>query len=206
MRRLTPKILVVLLLANLLAVGGFAKKKRDPLDLVNIRLSPKYSQWLVGATGLIASEEELRKFSELENDSEAEAFIVGFWELRQEDKPEGTETSLRSLVGLESNPLRELFEKRAVEADKLFSEAGFLGRRTARGTVYVLFGEADENEYEVNPQPGGGPVEAWTYERGTRRGLDGSKPERLYRFVRDGDLTVEFNPHQARRPVRRRQF
>lgn len=194
-------------LVFLVLIGGVAgaDRKRDPLDLVNVYLSPTYSQWMVGAAGEMATEEEIQQFLALTDDAAAEVFVEQYWKARQGEAPAGEKTSVRAMVGLVENPMRELYEERSLEADKLFSEAGYLGRRTARGTIYVLFGEPEESDYEVNPQPGGEPIIAWHYER-KHRGLDGRKAERLYRFIRHRDLTVPYRPSIGRRPGSRSPF
>ncbi|MBZ0112665.1 MAG: GWxTD domain-containing protein [Thermoanaerobaculia bacterium] len=200
----TRGVVCLSLLVFVAGVAG-AARKREPLDLVNVHLSPTYSQWMVGAAGEMATEDEIQQFLALTEDAAAERFVEQFWKTRQDDAPAGEKTSVRAMVGLAENPMRDLYEERSLEADKRFSEAGYLGRRTARGTIYVLFGEPEESDYEVNPQPGGEPIIAWHYDR-KHRGLDGRKAERLYRFIRHRDLTVTYRPSIGRRPGDRSRF
>jgi GWxTD domain-containing protein len=148
----------------------------------NPLLSPTYSQWLVGPIGRMASREEIAAYLGLSSDEAAAAFIEAFWE-RRDPYP------LR-----EDNPLRDTFEARAAEADRLYSEAGYLGRRTARGTVYVLYGEPEEVDYEVSPHPDDPPITVWKYPADAPPGLDGRQPERWVRFIKRGDLTEDYRP------------
>src|SRR4030095_13912162 len=118
------------LLLGLLAAGcgGGASAPRSLAELTNPFLGPEHSAWLVGAGSRLASPQEIQEYQALRDDQQAEAFIESFWQRRDAapDKP--------------GNPLREAYDQRAANADRLFSEAGFLGRRTDRGVLYVLYG------------------------------------------------------------------
>ena len=151
-------------------------------EVSNPLLSPTYSQWLVGPIGKMASREEIAEYLGLSSDEAAAAFIESFWE-RRDPYP------LR-----EDNPLRETFDARAAEADRLYSEAGYLGRRTARGTVYVLYGAPAEVDYEVSPHPDDPPITLWEYPADAPPGLDGRQPDRWVRFIKRGDLTELYRP------------
>jgi GWxTD domain-containing protein len=146
--------------------------------LNNTYLSPALSQWLIGAISQMASPEEVRAYLELRDDATAESFIEAFWGARDADP---------SRPG---NPLRELFEQRERDADRRFSEAGYLGRRTDRGRTYVLYGDPAKADYEINPHEGDPPVERWVYGTESRVGLNRRRPAPVYRFVKRGDLTV----------------
>jgi len=190
-RRAIPRAALPLLLAALFAVllaacGGTGGSAPPEEVLINPRLSPEYSQWLVGATGRIATPEEVREFLALSSDAAAAAFVEEFW-ARRDPMPRRAD-----------NPLREAFDARSAEADRRFSEAGYLGRRTARGTVFVLYGEPSEVDYQTSPAPDDPPVEVWIYEPGAGAGLDGRPPERYYRFIRRGDLTELYTPRRGR--------
>ena len=158
--------------------GGAPAQSRTAADLTNPRLAPERSQWLVGAVAWLASDEEIAAYVALADDAAAAAFEEAFWQRRDPDP---------SRPG---NPARELFEERAREADKRFSEAGYLGRRTDRGTLLVLQGEPDAIEFELNPLPDQPPLEVWKYQRADRVGLTGRPPLPIYRFIKVGDLTT----------------
>jgi GWxTD domain-containing protein len=138
-RRFAPAVLALLAAAALLPAGGCAStdagSSGPPLaaveaeSLINLSLSPRWSQWLVGPVAVLASPQEEAAFLALTEDAAAEAFIDDFWE-RRKPYPERPD-----------NPLREEFEQRAQVADRLYSEGGRLGSHTARGTIYVLFGK-----------------------------------------------------------------
>ena len=164
--------------------GGSAAELTNPL------LSPARSQWLVGAIAEMTTPEEKAEYLGLSSDETAAAFVEAFWERR---KP----YPLRP-----DNPLRATFEARAEEADRLYSEAGYLGRRTARGTVHVLHGPPPEVDYQLSPHPDDPPVTVWRYPAGAPPGLHGRQPEALYRFIRRGDLTEVYRPRVTPVPDR----
>ena len=170
--------------AMLLLAGCAAEppRARTAAELNNTQLSPALSQWLIGAVSKLATPEEVRAYLALSDDAAATAFIEAFWAAHDPN------------AARPGNPLRELFERRALEADKRFSEAGYLGRRTDRGTLFVLYGEPKTIDFEINPREGNPPVELWTYGGAKGPALDGKLPSPVYRFVKQGDLTVLFQP------------
>ena len=178
-----------LLVAALLSGCSSGPSVRSPGDLTNPALSPRFSQWLVGPIARMASEEELRSYLALSDDEAARSFIEDFWARRDPDPDRP------------GNRIRELFQRRAETADRRFSEAGYLGRRTDRGTIFVLFGEPEETTFETSPRRGGDPIIVWVYGREPERGLHGEKPQRWYRFVKRGDLTVFYDARRSRRPL-----
>lgn len=172
---------LLLLLVALLAAGcgsGGATASRSRAELTNPFLGPEYSAWLIGPVARIAKPEEIQQFLALKDDAQAEAFVQAFWDRRDPspDKP--------------GNPVRETFDERADEADRKYSEAGLLGRRTDRGTLYVVYGPPSKTDYEVSPFPNGPPLEVWTYNADAPSGLDARRPAGVYRFIKQGDLTV----------------
>ena len=168
---------------------------RSAAELTNPALGPDYSQWLVGAVSRLATPEESRAFMALTDDQAAEQYIRDFWQRRDPspDRP--------------GNALLEAYEQRAEEADREFSEAGYLGRRTARGEIYIVYGPPTKTDHEVSPREGDPPVELWIYNKTAPAGLDGKRPAQNYRFIRQGDLTVLYipglpgtRPHRPTRP------
>lgn len=182
-KRLSVLPLLLLLAA---ACGGGGISTRSIADLINPALGPEYSGWLIGAVSRIAAPEESQAYLALQDDAAARAFIESFWEKRDPApaKP--------------GNPLREAFDERSAAADRQFSEAGFLGRRTDRGTIYVLYGRPTKIDFEVSPTPEDSPIEVWTYDSSAPSGLDARRPAGLYRFIKRGDLTVTYLPTQRR--------
>jgi GWxTD domain-containing protein len=182
-RALAAPILVAL--ATLAAPGA----ARDAIDLLNLALSPELTGWLVGANARLATKAEEKEYLALPDDAAAQAFIDRFWETRDPDPARP------------GNPVRDLAERRAEDADRRFTEATYAGRRTDRGTIYVLYGEPEKIEHEPGDFKGEPPVEVWTYPKSAGPGLDGKKPEPRYRFVERGDLTVFYLPGiRTRRP------
>ena len=171
------------LIAASLLLGGAADaaqrgkgKERSADELLNVFLSPGYAQWLVGPIARLATEEEIEAFLELADDAAAERFIDEFWSRR------------RLVEGVPGMTARIQFEHLAGEADRRFGEATFPGRRTDRGTIFILYGPPDEIDYRPSRRERSGDVEVWLYER-ERIGLDGKKPKKAYYFVQEGDLT-----------------
>ena len=186
-----PRHLAAFVLVALLATGcgASASAPRSEAALTNPFLGPAYYSWLVGPISRLASPQEIQEYLALKDDSQAEAFVQAFWDRRDPapDKP--------------GNPIREALEKRSADADRLYSEAGFLGRRTDRGVLYVLYGPPSKVDFEVSPVPNGPPVEAWTYGSGSPSGLDGKRPAGIYRFIKSGDRTVTYLPALQTAPI-----
>lgn len=176
------RLSLVLSLALLAGCASGASSVRDSASLTNPFLGPEYTGWLVGPISRLATPEEIAAFQTLSTDEEAQAFVEAFWEKR------------RGAVDQFGNTARMVFEKRAAEADRAFSEAAYRGRRTDRGAVFILYGPPTKTDYEVSPTPGEPPLEVWIYEETSPPGLDGRKPSPLYRFIKRGDLTVSWTP------------
>lgn len=186
--RLRPLLLgcaVSLLLLCTQACGSSAPRTTKAADLTNPFLGPEQSSWLIGPIARIATPEETKAFLALNDEAQAAQFIDQFWAQRDPNpnKP--------------GNPLREAFDERSIEADRRFTEAGFRGRRTDRGSIFVVYGTPSKTEFEISPSAGEAAIEAWTYNATTPAGLDGRKPAYQYRFIKRGDLTVTYVPRAA---------
>ena len=182
---------VFLLLAVAAASPSWAakRKQQNSEDLTNFLLSPQYSQWLVGPIAHIASADERNSYLKLQVDEEAVAFINEFWEKRGGG-------GLFSLEGKKA-----IFEARAQEADRIFSDGAYGGHRTDRGTIFVLYGEPEEIRFEKAPRGRGDFLEIWDYSKDAETGLDGRKPDRVYRFVKkDGRTTLYRGPTNQQAP------
>ncbi len=154
------------------------KKPRSADELMNVLLSPRYAQWLVGPIARLASDEEIEAYLALAADEEAERFIDDFWARRP------------SATGIPGLTVRDIFRRRSQEADKQFSEAAYPGRRTDRGTIFILYGAPEKVSWQPARRQREALVEIWEYDPADAVGLDGSRPERRYYFQRRGDLTV----------------
>ena len=183
--------LALLVLVCLVVTPALARLKTlDVADLTNFRVGPEYAQWLVGPIAQLATEAERRRFLDLADDSAAEAFIESFWEHRGPN-----------LVFPPTGP-RYIFEGRAIEADRVFSEGTFLGRRTDRGTVFILYGLPESVEHASSPTNFGPPIEIWNYPKKAANGLDGKRPDRSYAF-RVQDSVTKFFPLAGVKRLRR---
>jgi GWxTD domain-containing protein len=192
--------LLVLILALLLTPPALAKKDKksdqkpsDPNDLFNPLLGLDHSHWLVGPIAEIASLEEIREYLELTDDDSAQAFIGTFWESRAE-----------GYGPFDKKPF-DIYEARAAETDKHYSEGAFRGRRTARGLIFILYGEPEEVKYEIPHESGMPTLEAWHYPKDAAPGLSGESPKQLYRFVEiDGSKVLYTGQKKRIDPLRRR--
>jgi GWxTD domain-containing protein len=158
--------------------AGAAKRdsQRSADELINVFLSPGRAQWLIGPIARLASEEEVEAYLALTDDAAADGFMGEFWARR---KP------IEGLPGLDA---RRQFERLAQEADRQFGEETYPGRRTDRGTIFIIYGPPDEVDYQPSKRARYGEVEIWLY-RGAKVGLDGQAPKRTYFFIQEGDLT-----------------
>ena len=127
--------------------------------------------------------EEIKAYLALTDEAQAAAFIDSFW-------------ARRNPTPGKPNPLRKAFDERVLQADHNFSEAGYRGRRTDRGTLYILYGPPGKTDFDVSPEANGPPLEVWLYTPTTPEGLDGKRPNLRYRFIKKGDLTVLYVPGQ----------
>jgi len=169
-----------LALALALLAGCASAPTPDRTDLTNPFLGPEYSGWLIGPVVRLATPEEIQAFQAITTDEQARAFVEAFWAKR---------TGVADQFG---NTVRQVFDKRAAEADRAFTESGYSGRRTDRGAIFILYGPPKKVDYEVSPTPGENPVEVWMYDETSPLGLDGKRPASLYRFIKRGDLTVTY--------------
>mgnify|MGYP000891457270 CR=1 FL=1 len=160
-----------------------AKKSYALEDLMNPLLSPELALWLVGPISRLATDQEIKDFGKLTSDEAARAFVEEFWKRRDRDP------------AYEGNALREKFEERSKEADRLFTESGVPGHRTDRGAVFVLYGPPAKEEFKLSEHPDDPATLVWNYAADSAPGLDGKKPEKRYQFIRRGELTVFFTPN-----------
>jgi GWxTD domain-containing protein len=158
--------------------GGVPGLGTSQADLLNPALGPDYTSWLIGPVSFLATKDEVATYLSLKSDAAAQEFIQQFW-VRRNPHPKRPD-----------NVLLQTFEERGAEADRLYSEGGYLGRRTDRGAIFVLHGKPQKIDYEVPPVSGAPPIEVWTYGTDAAIGLTGRKPAPLYRFIKRGDLTV----------------
>jgi GWxTD domain-containing protein len=168
-------------------------RARSAADLTNPFLGPEHSSWLIGPIERIATPDEVKAFLALTDDAQAGQFVEQFWE-RRDPNP-----------GRPGNPLREAFDERSAEADRMFTEAGFRGRRTDRGAIFVVYGPPSKTDFEISPSRDEAAIEAWTYDPSTPAGLDGREPAPLYRFIKRGDLTVTYIPGRSDPRLRQQQ-
>ncbi|HVR28859.1 MAG TPA: GWxTD domain-containing protein [Thermoanaerobaculia bacterium] len=168
------------------------ERSYPPEELFQPFLAAELANWLQGPIARLASEEEIDGYLRLQSDDEARRFIEAFWSKRDPDPAR------------EGNPTLELYEARAAEADKKFTEATVAGRRTDRGTIHILYGEPESVEYEELRDVSEPDVELWRYPRKADPGLDGRRPQREYRFAKVDDLTRFYSARNVRDPRRRR--
>jgi GWxTD domain-containing protein len=183
------RAVLLLLVGAQLALPAAAKKpkKLKVEEATNFQLGLEYSHWLVGPTSLLASETEQIAYLKLTSDAEAESFIRTFWEAR-DPEPE-----------MFGNAFRQDFDTRAIEADKRYREGASVGSRTARGVVFVVYGEPEEVIYETSTKLGEPNLEVWIYAKDAVSGLDGRQPKQRYWFAEKDGKMVEHTPRASRR-------
>lgn len=198
-RERAPVVLALALLLVVVAPLSAGRPDYERYELINPFVSPEYSQWLLGAIAWMADEKEIEAYLALTDDEAAAEFIEAFWAER-DPYPKRPD-----------NPLREEYEERAEKADSLYAEAGYPGRRTPRGIIYTLYGEPEEVDYQVAPDPQDPLIEVWIYPKKAEKGLDRERPDRSYRFIKRDELTRFYErqsvlerrrrrPEQLRRP------
>ena len=176
-------VLVLGLSLGVLAIDSVEGRLKPfpPEDVTNFQLGPEFAQWLVGPIAFIATAEERGQYLSQSDDAAATHFIESFWERRGPN-----------LVFPPTGP-KITFQGRAKEADRVFSEGTFLGRRTHRGTVFILYGPPESREYASSPTGMGPPITIWNYGKKTAPGLDGQRPDRRYGFRVQGAVTKFFS-------------
>lgn len=185
---LLPLAAVALLASACASSSGGAPAGAPPVAaveaerLINLSLSPEYSQWLLGPVAALASPEEEQAYLALTDDAAAKAFIEDFWQ-RRDPLPERPD-----------NPLLTTFQQRAAVADRLYTEGGRRGSHTARGTIYVLYGKPSRTDYDIGTDPRDPPIELWFYPGEQPPGLDGEPPAPFYRFIKRGEVTEFYRP------------
>lgn len=182
--RVSCLILTVLVLGG--AIVAAEKNAYSREMLLHPFLSDQYAQWLVGPIARLAGDEGIAAYLAVPDDAAAAAFITAFWEKNAE--------------------LLELYESRARVADQDFEENHLPGRRTDRGTIWILYGAPESQEYEEFNDVSEPPVMIWAYPKGSEKGLDGKKPKRSYRFARQGDTMVFYQPPSEEELQRRARF
>jgi GWxTD domain-containing protein len=188
MRRASTLAAAIAISALTGAPAPAAQKIHTADELFQPFLEGELSQWLVGPIGRLASEDEITEYLRLKTADEAKRFIDAFWARRDPDPAKA------------GNPVRELFESRAAEADKQFSEAAVAGRRTDRGTILV-----QSIDYEEFRDVSAADVERWRYSKKAEPGLDGRRPQKEYRFAKRGDLTQFYGAREMNDEERRRR-
>ncbi|MEM7582773.1 MAG: GWxTD domain-containing protein [Acidobacteriota bacterium] len=187
-------VVAVLLAAWCVTPAAALKKKgADAEELFNPLLGVEYSHWLVGPIYHMTTDKEIAEYQALTSDEEAEQFIRAFWERHNE----GTE--------LFKKTPEQIFEQRAETADSRYSEGTLPGRLTDRGTVFILFGEPEETEFESSELLEGPPIENWVYGKKAAPGIHGQKPKKEYRFVEIDGATRFFNNKLSELEARKRQ-
>ena len=187
-RRWTLAVVLCALLLPSAGVGAQKSEKRpETIEIVNFLLGLDYSHWLVGPVYFIASEAERSEFLALSSDDQAEAFIEIFWKRRN------------SGLDIFGNDARREFEERAKQADTRYREGAVVGRRSDRGTIFVLYGEPASVEYDTSMKRNEPDLEVWVYPKDATEGLDGAKPKRRYWFAEKDGRTVLHTPRASRR-------
>lgn len=189
------RFLAYVLVAAILAAPALARKdeRLEKEDLINVLLSPGLAQWLVGPVARIASKKEVKAYLALSDDQDAEAFILRFWQSR-----------IDSSKPWPGEQVKDLYERRAERADRLYTEGASLGRRTDRGAIFVLFGEPAKTGFVQDQSRRNITVEVWLYDPKVRIGLHGKPPEERYFFSKKNGVTSFASAPRILKSVKRR--
>jgi len=154
-------------------------------------LGPPDRIWLEDEVVDIITADERKAFLELSTNEEREQFIEIFWDKRNPD-PESP-----------INTAKEEHYRRLAYADEHFS-SGIPGRKTDRGRIYIIWGQADEIEshptggaYQRPMEQGGGESEAFPWERWRYRHLEGIGESIEIEFVDpsgSGEYHIAYDP------------
>jgi GWxTD domain-containing protein len=154
-------------------------------------LGPPDRIWLEDEVVDIITADERKAFLELSTNEEREQFIEIFWDKRNPD-PESP-----------INTAKEEHYRRLAYADEHFS-SGIPGRKTDRGRIYIIWGQADEIEshptggaYQRPMEQGGGESEAFPWERWRYRHLEGIGENIEIEFVDpsgSGEYHIAYDP------------
>jgi GWxTD domain-containing protein len=150
-----------------------------------------YDDWLNKVVEYIITDEERNAFKKLTNNTERDAFIEHFWDIRN--------TTPDSAV----NEFKEEHYRRIAYANDHFA-AGIPGWKTDRGRIYIMHGPPDTIEshpmggpYQRPAQEGGGSTETYPFEMWTYRNLDGIGQQIELEFVDTcscGDYHLTIDP------------
>ena len=150
-----------------------------------------YDDWLNKVVPYIITDEERNAFKKLTNNTERDAFIQHFWDIRNAtpDSP--------------VNEFKEEHYRRIAYANDHFA-AGVPGWKTDRGRIYIMHGPPDTIEshpmggpYQRPAEEGGGETETYPFEIWTYRNLDGIGQQIEFEFVDScscGDYHLTIDP------------
>jgi GWxTD domain-containing protein len=136
-----------------------------------------YDDWLNKVAPYIITEEERNAFKKLTNNTERDAFIEHFWDVRNITPDSSV------------NEFKEEHYRRIAYANDHFA-AGIPGWKTDRGRIYIMHGPPDSIEphpmggpYQRPAQEGGGETQTYPFEIWTYRNLDGIGQQIELEFV-----------------------
>ncbi len=116
-------------------------------------LPERWQQWLGHDVAVIISAEEKRMFLDLTTDEARERFVDKFWQVRD------------PIPGTKVNEFKEEHMRRLAYADEQFGRDGTRpGSRSARGRMYILFGEPQDRRFFHSSAYGLYPAELWFYQ------------------------------------------
>src|SRR5260221_5064933 len=153
------------------------KEQRRKLKKTLKELDTPYKQWLNEDVVYIISPEERRAFLQLDTNEEREQFIEQFW-LRRSSNP-----------ALPDIDVKEEHYGRIAYANEHFA-SGFPGWKADRGSMYIMWGPADEVEshptggtYDRPMEEGGGSTSTYPFETWRYRYMEGIGENVIWEFV-----------------------
>jgi GWxTD domain-containing protein len=149
---LTLAILLTMLLFLALLVLFFLPADARASEADGINFDKPVKDWYKGPVRYIISRHEVKAYKALESDAERQNFIDWFWE-RHDIKQSTRE-----------NEWRDRFERRVLEATRMFSHTTKPGWKTDMGKIYILVGPPDEINSDLVAKTHRGIV-TWVYRR-----------------------------------------
>jgi GWxTD domain-containing protein len=147
--------------------------------------------WVDTPEATFLTPDERREWATLGDDAAREQFKARYW-IRRDPTP-----------GTAVNEFRDLVQKRIKIADGTFGFEGTPGSKTARGSVFIVFGAPahtkDERASATQLQSGRATLELQGQEVGTTWMYDRERTPKLLEMINRPNLSIEFIVDPARR-------
>ncbi len=177
---LTLAILLTMLLFLALLVMFFLPADARASEADGINFDKPTKDWYKGPVRYVITKLEIKAYKGLESEAERQNFIDWFWERRD------------IVQTTRENEWRDRFERRVLEATRMFSHTTKPGWKTDMGKIYILVGPPDEINSDLVAKTHRGIV-TWVYRRPPFPDL---APNTVIAFAGDtsGEYVLSSNP------------